>query len=385
MESFQYLTCEISPSGLTGTNNFNLSPAIYSRNFTTPIIPENAGDYNVAVISYDIPSTTIPLLLPEIQPYPNTDPNLTPYSFTMTYNSFAGSQTYLSYISDNLNSVAPPPLSADSPTRNPLYNYYYYVFTANNWLVQLNRTLKNAFDTLKNEYILSGLSPAFPASATAPYFILLDGKISLISERAYFSFESVTPIYISWNTEMNRFMQGFPTLNTSLSNGRNFQFNNLYNKKNNAYQSPEAAPVYPPTLMKLSQEWDTFDSWNSMKSLNITTSTLPIKEEYVNNASSIVNNFGTEISRQALLATFIPLYGSSTLGDIRRRIQFSANYPRPISISRVPVINSVSLKVTWTDYLDREYDLYIEPWERLTIKLLFFREGSIFPMNRSDM
>lgn len=378
-EVYQYLNVEISPSGLNGTQNFELSEASYSRQFNYPIIPKNAGDYNVAVVSYDIPSTTIPLLLPEIQPFPNTNPNLTPYSFTMTYNGFVGPQTYLTYSSDNLNSAVPPALTASSPTRNSSYNYYYYVFSIQNWVDQLNATLKAAFNALSSAYVGA---PAFPVGAVAPYFIFKDGKISLISQIANFNTDSTVayPIFISYNTSMARFMQGFSTLNTSLSNGRNFLFNNKFNESR-SYYAENTAINFPPTLMKLQQEWDTFEAWYSMKSLNIVTSSLPIREEYLNNASDLVNGYGTVVSSQAILATFIPLYGTTTIGDIRRRIQYSATALRPIAISDVEKIDAISLKIVWTDYLDREYQLFIEPWERISIKLLFFKEGSIYPMD----
>lgn len=364
----QYLTCEISPTGLSA--GAGLTPASYTKQFTQPIIPKNASDYNVAVVSYDIPSATIPLLLPEIQPYPNTNPDKTPYSFTMTYNGVVGPQTYLFYISDNLNAPTPGNLSPSKPNRDPIYNYYYYVFSIQNWLNQINTCLTYAFNALQAEY-----GGGWPVGALPPYFTFNGEKLSFISQEQFYASSQLTPIYVYWNAPMSRFLQAFPSLNTSLSAGRDFQMNNVLN--DNYYQPTGITPAYPSNWMKVDQEWDAFENWYSLKSLNISTSSLPIVTEFVNNASSNINGFGNVVSGQSILSTFIPIYTSGSPGSIRKRIQYSATTFRPISITNVEKIDSISLNVTWTDYQDNEYQLYIDPWERITIKILFYEKNQI--------
>jgi hypothetical protein len=161
-------------------------------------------DYYMSVVRFTVPSSYIPLQIFPIQPYPNTDPNRSTYSVTL---SFGGTdkQVFLQWSPQNTYIPTPPPpqfdpvtlLPTEGPIRSQFYSYY-SLFSINYFLSLINNAFIVAFAELK------AAQPSAPP--TSPPFFAYDPAtrlISLYAQTSYNFSQTVPTIQIFMNTSLN--------------------------------------------------------------------------------------------------------------------------------------------------------------------------------------
>ena len=118
--------------------------------------------YELSVVRFNLQSAnSLPIWIPNIQLNLDYDPNITTYSFTITYDvdnhdmstTYSSGQTFVEYIPTNLNEPIPKPTST-----NDLYIPYYYVYSFDTIADMLNNALTEAFQFLGRELIRQGRS-----------------------------------------------------------------------------------------------------------------------------------------------------------------------------------------------------------------------------------
>ena len=108
--------------------------------------------YELSVVRFNLQSAnSLPIWIPNIQLNLDYDPNITTYSFTITYDAhhdtsdstiYSSGQTFVEYIPTNLNEPIPKPTST-----NDLYVPYYYVYSFDTITDMLNNALTEAFNS----------------------------------------------------------------------------------------------------------------------------------------------------------------------------------------------------------------------------------------------
>lgn len=222
------------------TNTSTTDPKLATFNeVRTEAIVKVPEDYHLSVIRFTIPTESIPLLVPSIQPGPppygpNANFRLTNYSFTLQYMSDDLStvedpvQVYVQFFPQNLNATAPKRWDNIGVVQNVnFYSIYAYQHFIDTW----NLALSQAFDGLSTAAQTSGIA--------APYFIFdpVTQLISLIVPTTYVQPNDTTVphLHISANTLMGTFLESFQLFyNDTATMGRNYIFN-ISNNGNNYY------------------------------------------------------------------------------------------------------------------------------------------------------
>ncbi len=210
-DSHVYYNITITNTSLTGEIKATF------QEFRGEAIIENPEDYHLSVIRFTIPTATIPLLIPSIQPGPppfgsNTDPLLTNYSFTLSYYSDDGTtvpaeneQVYLRFVPQNIDALSPDQWDNSGVIANEAF---YAIYSYQNFIQMWNDALSNCFFALSSTAQDSGIIP--------PKFIFdpVTQLISLIVHKNYAVPDDPTVgyIHIFSNKLMSGFLQAFNTI-----------------------------------------------------------------------------------------------------------------------------------------------------------------------------
>lgn len=350
------------------------SPAIYQEQLNQPII-FNPSDYYLAIQRFSIPTGNVPIFIPEIQPFPNTDLDKTIYSVTLSY----GGVPYQQFVEFSSTSPKAPmslPLTALHPYADK--TPYYYVFSYQVFLTMINEALATAFTQL-------GMLTGLPNNSLAPFFIFDPStqKISLIAQGDFYLETVATPIEIYVNTPLFTFVSGIPNefYGNFLPNGEDYLLlvSNFYNNNGLVnyppYNIPVPAPIgtFHPIIM--TQEYSTLVNWNSFQTLELTTNLIPIKQEFL----PAVTDAGTAtgvLNSIPILKDFVPLV--DTLEPAARTtVNFSADGPyQLINLTSTQPLSKFDMTVYWTDQFQNKYILDIPFNQNVTIKLVFIKKSS---------
>jgi hypothetical protein len=347
--------------------NGGFSPAIYQEQLNQAIL-NNPSDYYMSVIRFSIPGGNIPLIIPDIQPYPNTDVNKTIFSVTLTYNVFTSSQIFVEFVPDD-ESLQPTPLTPQSPL--PTTNGYYFLYTYTSFLNMINTALSNAFIALG---IASG---GLPVGSLAPYFQFdpINERISLVAQVAFYDETLANPIKIYMNYQLFSLLDGLPSVfqGYSAPTGSDFLLV-VKNNHDNFYNPSNVTPVYPPLYYIMTQEYPTLADLNSFKSLALTSNLLPIKPEYIPRPKSSNQSV---INTQGYLKNFEPLV---VLGpESRTVIQYQADGPyQLIDLTSNTPLTKIDVSVFWFDVYGNQYLVDIPYNQVLTIKMVFIKKSTYY-------
>lgn len=350
--------------------NREFADAIYNVQLNQSIL-DVSSDYYLAISRFTIPTSAIPILIPEIKPYPNTDINETIYSFTMTYQNYTSGRVHLKFVPTN-NSTPPYPPTASFPFVNRTEYYYIYVYQP--FIDMMNTTIQTAFNIL-NSNVPGGL----PIGSEPPYFIFdaENERINLISQIANYDQSNpliIDPIYLYANVTMYNFLDGIPATyyGTSASDGKNFRFI-IKDNKNNLYEPPYST-ITPPEHYIMYQQYDALQNWNSLKSLQIVTSQMPVSKEYVPSLSAgrtqegITNTLGVMADYEIILQKG---------PEARTTVQFFQEGPyHLINLNSNNPLQKIDVQVFWTSSVGDRYLLKIPYGQALTIKMEFIRKAT---------
>ena len=127
----------------TDTNPSTVPPQLsFEETRTQPFLDGTAEDYFVAIARFSIQTGgSLPVFIPAIQTG-QSDPNLTVYAITVSYNGIDGT----AYIQHVPKSTVNPP--AAPTTSQDLSGDYYYVYNYQDWISMVNTALVQAQQNL---------------------------------------------------------------------------------------------------------------------------------------------------------------------------------------------------------------------------------------------
>lgn len=328
-------------------------PAEFDATSKFPILTK-ASDWNMSVVRFSIPTNLIPLFNFQIQGgIAQADRDLGVYSVTLVRGATTV-QTYLRYTNWN-NYVTPLPKPPSQLP--PLYvqdqmSPYYGVFSVRHMIEMINTALETAH---------AGL-PVIVGSE-APYFIYdnVTGIISLIAQKANYDVNvpGYTEIYV--NSALFRFMQSIPVrrFGYNIPLGKDFQIM-VADRKNNSYDA---------THYSVGQTYASLSDWNDLTSIIFRSGSIPSRAEYTPNGGGITAN-ASDAPSQSILNDFIQYPVEN--GNLRGMLLYNptAEY-RWINLIGDGELRTMKLSVYWSDRYQNMHQIYINPYEQLSAKMLF--------------
>lgn len=371
----QYINLVVPPRNLDANGNV---PATFISQFSQPIL-YNPQDYLLAMIRFQISGINIPIMIPRIKPFPNTNVNETIYSVTLQIGNNI-SQAPVIFNRTDFTSPIPAAPTANNP--NVEYTPYYFIYEYTDFLEMINQALRTAFAGLAGK----------PANSEAPYFIYNPSiqRISLIAQQAFYDLQvnygqftppPANPILVYINTPLFRYLDGIPIIDrgTNTPDGRDIQFNIRNLNDSNWYITP--GPLLPNNpnyideaiYLEMTQEYDALSDWNCLQTVQLESSTLPINKEVV---PSIKSNNQGEITSLGILADFIPLVVKGP--EFRTDISYVANGSfRYIDLIGSSPINKADLTFYWVDDVGEQRLIYTPPYKLATAKMMFIRKDLV--------
>lgn len=332
----------------------------------------NPSEYYISVIRFSIPCQNIPIFIPEIQSFPNTNMNNTAYSVSLEYNGFTSGETFVQFVSGNPN-VYVQPISINNRDADTS-SIYYWIYNFQDFIDMVNTTLETAFTALN---IISG---GLPLGSEAPYFEFdpVTQLISLIAQRQFYDAAILNPINIFMNYKLFVYFDALEVLylgngsNIYLQNGKDIQFI-IKDLKNNWYNPSFLVPVFPPDYFKMTQNFPNLVSWNVFKSLQITSNMIPIREEYSPALKDISGGSNTE--SQVFLKDFEPILNNG--GDSRGILYFVLDGPyQLINLTSTTPLTKLDITVYWIDRFGRKFLLQCPYNQILSMKVVFIKKSS---------
>lgn len=354
---------------VNGNIDNTLTPCMFKEQRTIPIV-DNPSDFYFSVIRYNIPTSTIPLL---IVPVRDNDPTKTVYSVSLSYNGFSSSQTFIRWI-PTLTQSGSALLSTPKfaiPTSGTYANPedgYYYCNSYTYFMGLVNQAFNSAFADLSGQTSL-------PVGAVAPYYTY-DGKsklFTLVAPASVYDVNKVaTPINIFMNNDLWNLFGAVSSqifLNPSqIGNDRQI------------LMASDVANVDSSGNIQFLQEYVSICQWCAMKSIVITTNTIPIVSEGIPAVNTNYTPANSQVGSSAylpIISSYDCLITSAGYEDFQSLIQFSPSGPyKLIDLIGNNPLSNFDVQVYWQDTYGGLHQLYLMPFESCTMTFVFIRKGS---------
>ena len=328
-------------------NNTVFDQEINIQKIYSEVILPNANDYEMSVIRFDLYGINIPII--NLRNYfVNDIPPNTILDIKFVYNG-------TEFIR---------PLVWQSFSTYP-NDYYYYDY--NHIATIFNNTLN---------LLTTDVNTAFPGTISiAPQlqYDPLTTRYALYAEKTAFTDNAVNPVEIWLNGTLYDLFQDLPLLFFQNSTGVSQSFSRLkINQVLNPYSALDNTKVISTiphwTMIQETQSLIALNSANSI----VLTSDLPIVEEYISSIGGETQNTAT--IQYPIVSDFV--LDSPNGYELFNHIVYvpSAQY-RMLSLTGSRPIQSIKLKMYWTDANGRLNPLLLAPKRRVNIKILFRKKG----------
>lgn len=335
-----------------GDNTFDLIK--YDKIGQSDVITK-ASDYYLSIVRFQINASSVPLIYFKIAPN-QSNANLSPFTFTLTYGVNDYSATVV-YVPDNN-------LTAPTVNPQPENNRYYYVYTYVHMIEMFNTALASAFTTLKTA------NPGATAT-TAPYFIYntTTGRISLICERAGYIESGADPVQIWVNSDLARYFDAMQVYYDTIDNDKTLRFR-ILDYGNNRLDADLNIDNSAGTLLQFTQEYAQLQNWNDFRDILFLTNTIPVESEKI----QFQDNVGNE-STLNILTDFSPAIQNA--GDQRSIFFYFPSGPyRILNLTSDSFIKRIDFQIKWVDINNVVRDMYLAPNTSCTVKFLFIKKST---------
>lgn len=353
------------------------TPANYFESRTQALFPDSPSDYTMSIVRFTVPAQQIPIRIFPIDSFQNAasaggvDINLSNSSVTLEWTTFEH-QVFLEWNTEDDTATIPTPVETAPGVWNLTYRVqaqnwqYYAMYSINHYVKLINDALLAAYNLL--------IADGMPASQ--PPFFNYDAStrlITLYAPAAYLSEGVANPISIYFNTPLySDFLNSFQTKRIDYSNddpgvlGKDVYFY-VYDRLVNRVSPPSYGAAFA-----MSQEFNNLSTMLAFTSLIITSTTLPVRSEWISIQSRDPQGIPDPASSNfyKIIADFEVI--SEDGFETRDFINFlpSAEFRR-ITLESDVVIDKVDIQIFWKDNYDTLFPLMIPGHKIATLKLLF--------------
>lgn len=337
------------------------TPARFHAVRSTPLFYDAPENYTMSIIRFTVPSTFIPIQIFPIQTG-QLNINLSTYSVSASYLGV----TYQQYL------IWTPQSSITPPTPQPVtrqfqnHNYVYYSMWSYNHFCDIINTALKALN-------LTLLGVGAPVSANNPPFMAYDGITQFFSLYVNINYLSSGPISLFMNASLfSNFDESFNVVFNPFGspNGADVKFI-LQDLLINQVALPTVGPTI--TYYKFTQEFNTIGQMQSFTSLVMTSTSLPIRSEWITTQSIRGDVSTNDPLQQGSLPIIADFEVDLTVGnDIRSYIYYvpTSEYRRITMTGKTP-ISTIDINIFWKDNYDFLYPIMIPAHDIITIKIIF--------------
>ena len=326
---------------------------------TGPIL-ENPSDWLMSVIRFDVDIRTIPINIPLLQTPTAPFPPLTfPFSYPTT--SFITIKNGFTFYTQNVIYIEND-RTALGPT---IYNYQ-------TWLDFVNTALGLAFT-------------ASGAVGSPPLFIYdpVTELINLYVDQNFIPAAAPSQLQIFMNVDLFLYFTNF-----EFNHATDVSLNPLYdlqliitNDNTNVEPAvgsrqnlPIAVQTLPVNLYLCKQSAPGIGGWTSLRSLLLTSTLLPCRNEAVPNNTTNASNYNSQAVFPILTDFLVPIDRNVADNRIVGEYLPTAQYRYIDLISNAP-LKTIDFTFYWTDFIGNRYPLFLNRGTGMNIKVLFQRKN----------
>ena len=319
-------------------------------------------DYYMSIVRFSIDTCSLPIFIPTIQSN-QSDPNLTIYSVSMTYNNQIV-QTYINFIpQDKSQPQAASPNT--TPTGLQIFSEYYYVYNYEYVIYLLNNTLETCFNSL-------AALTTLPTS-NVPYFKWdpTNNIATLISNQNGFDDTSDDYISLYMNNALYQLFSSLPMKinSTSSTNGLNYQIST------SNYGNANTENVSNYTAQLLIQEYSTISVWNPVMSMVFTSNTMPIVCEQLSAPLIYLNGITIQSTNNSNIANIITDFEANDAIYKPLLVYQPTIYRYKELIGNSP-LSSIDISCFWKSRSGNLIPFYLNAGCSASIKLMFCLIGT---------
>jgi hypothetical protein len=357
---------------INGNSDGSLAVANYSETRSIPLV-DNPSDYNFTCIKFNIPISTVPLLIVPVLSYPNTDITKTVYSVSLSYNGFSSAQTFIRWtpMTSALGSVSlstpKKQLTSQAPYTDS-NDSYYYCYSYTYFMGLVNKAFETAFSDLSGKTSL-------PVGSSAPFFKYdAPSKLfSLVAPESFYDVNNVgTPIKIFMNNDLFNLFGAMPSFN--------FVQPALVGNDKQILITSDTSTVDTSGNIQFQQEYVSLFNWMAFKSIIITSSTIPIIPEGIPAVNNTIytpdNELGGSSAYLPIISSYDALLDSNGYELFQSNIQYAPTGPyKLIEMIGTNPLNSIDLQVYWQDSFGGLHNLYMQSFESCTFTFLMTKRN----------
>lgn len=335
-----------------------------------PLISRDA-EYYLSVQKFSLHTSLLPSLIAQIEPFPNTDPNLTIYTVSMSYE----------YLGTTYTETVPLIWKTQTPNENvsnpspsltqDLSGMYYYLFDYVHFLSILNTAYDTCYTNLNTTVV--GAGGSLPGTAKPPYmeFDANNQKFILNAPEDAYDFDTPMGDYIKiyMNAPLYFLFNGLEKYNNGTIGDLQYQlivrqlFGNVYSFGGTNY-------------LQSYQPYSSLPNWSPVTEIAFTSNTIGVrslnvgKENSFNSPSGSLTSNGTPITTN-VLTTF-------TVNELQWSnyvLYVPSGQNRYIDLRGATDLREIDIRIVWKDKFGNNREFLSAPGEQSNILLLFRRKG----------
>jgi len=350
----------------TGTSP---NPYLYINEVRNNPILNNAGDYYLSVVRFNLVTGSLPVFLPQVN-LDSSNPNELIYQVCLSYNGI-DSPVNLVWIPQDYGATPPNIPLQQTDINSPYYNCYSF----QHFIYILNNALSTAMTNL-----ISSVGGGLPS--TNPPFVEWDipnYKAIINADILGFSDTLTTPIYIYFNSPLYSLFASFDALyyGQAVTNGKNYKLTIANQNGGNIYN------LNSINYLQAYQEISTFPTVaNPVQSLVFASSLLPVVSTQVAVPKVYNNNspFFTGVSNSNFTNMITDFEVGVDAGNgYRPSVSYNptAQY-RYIDMVSNTQIQNIDISVFWKDNYSNLHPFILQSQNSCNIKILFRKKSSVF-------
>jgi hypothetical protein len=328
----------------------------FSQTYGSEILKRPA-DYYMSIIRFSLDTSSLPILLPTIQ-HAQSNPNLTIYSVSMSYNNYV-SQAYIQFIPQDQTQSEPPPPSSNTNSYQT-YDPYYYIYNYTYFIALINTALTTCFNDLQNQI-------ALPTS-NIPYlqWDTNTDKATLITDNAAFNDSNSNPISLYFNNALYQLFCSFPMYiySTTSTQGLNYKISC------NGYGQALKETNSNYTLLLCTQEHSTINLWSPISSIVFTSNTLPINNELVSAPSVYLNSKSIQSTDNNIISQTVADFEASDL-TYKPYLAYQPSIFRYIDLKGNSELRNIDISCYWKNNIGDLTPFYLNSGDSASMKIMF--------------
>ena len=352
---------DITVSNLNSTTLTSNPYLKFTESRSIPFV-QNPSQYFFSIVRFSLDCNSLPIFVPTIQAS-QSDPNLTIYSLSMTYNNITV-QSYIEFIPQDKTQTIPIAPKYTS-TGLQIFTDYYYVYNYEYLIYLINNTLTTCFNSLASQTTLP--------TTNIPYlkWDSVNNIATLISDQIGFNDQSTDFISLYFNNALFQLFPSFPSIvsNSVSTTGLNYQISC------SSYGIADTITKSTYIAFSCVQEYSTISIWNPIASIVFTSNTLPIVAENLSSPLVFIDGETLQSTNGSNIANIITDFESNT-GIYKSSLVYQPYIYRYKQLLGTNPLYNLDIQCFWKNRIGSLIPFKLNAGNTATVKICFSLLGT---------